>query len=159
MIPIFNSNVSIIGNKVGVDKTGLVDLGNGRQGVHFNDGTNITVGGSSLAERNIISGNGSEGIGIEGLVNDVASADLKIINNYIGVNINGDAAIANDNYGISRWFSTASALIQDNIIAGNNSGGIYTLDAGTRPMKVRLSVTILGWMRQGKAVFRITVQV
>ncbi len=124
------SNVSIIGNKVGVDKTGLVDLGNGRQGVHFNDGTNITVGGSSLAERNIISGNGSEGIGTEGLVNDVASADLKIINNYIGVNINGDAAIANDNYGISRWFSTASALIQDNIIAGNNSGGIYTLDAG-----------------------------
>lgn len=51
------SNV-IIGNMIGVDPTGMLPWGNGGAGIRVDNTTNITIGGTTAADRNIISANG-----------------------------------------------------------------------------------------------------
>ena len=59
-----SSNNLIQGNFIGTDVSGTADLGNGRVGVLISaEATNNTVGGTSDAARNVISGN--EDIGIQ----------------------------------------------------------------------------------------------
>lgn len=76
---------TIAGNYIGTDVTGLLAAGN-IYGVSIASGaSNNTIGGASLASRNIISGNSIIGVLIDG------ATGISIGNNWIGVNAFGIA--------------------------------------------------------------------
>ncbi|MCB0037405.1 MAG: hypothetical protein KDE51_25410, partial [Anaerolineales bacterium] len=78
------------GNFVGMKANG--SDGNGKTGVRINFGASYNIiGGTDFADRNIISGNGFEGLDIQG--DDVVHNH--IINNYIGVKQDGRTALQN----------------------------------------------------------------
>ncbi len=84
------ANNLIEGNFIGTDVTGTLDLGNG-VGVGIGDAQNNTVGGTTPAARNLISGN-MEGITVVG---ETATGNV-VVGNYIGTDITGTAAVPND---------------------------------------------------------------
>ena len=53
-----DGGVTIAGNFIGTDVSGLIDLGNGGNGVLLNDETDDTIGGEDAGSRDLISGNG-----------------------------------------------------------------------------------------------------
>jgi hypothetical protein len=81
-ISIVNSeDDQILGNFIGTDVTGTVDLGNAGMGVDIDLSSNVTVGGPVPAHRNVISGNGQGGVSDFGVTDTV-------INNLIGFSKN-----------------------------------------------------------------------
>jgi hypothetical protein len=82
------------GNYIGVDATGTLDRGNDQEGIDLELAGNNQIGGPTAGERNIISGNGSDGIEIDG-------GDFnRVWGNYIGTDVTGTLIIPNDRDGI-----------------------------------------------------------
>ena len=69
---------------IGTDATGTMDLGNAANGVRLLSSNN-TIGGTTAAARNVISGNDVAGVLIQGGSNNVVEG------NYIGTDVNGTA--------------------------------------------------------------------
>jgi hypothetical protein len=80
---------TIAGDAIGTDVTGTRALGNGQDGVVVLAPGN-TIGGATFAARNLISGNGLDGV----VVAEGSSSNL-IAGNYIGTNAAGTAALGN----------------------------------------------------------------
>ena len=100
----------IIGNYIGTDFTGNVDLGNTVEGIAILDANN-TIGGTATGAGNVVSGNGTSGIRfISGSTGNVVQG------NYIGTNAAGTADLGNTNYGI--WVDGST----NNTIGGTSSG-------------------------------------
>ena len=121
----------IIGNFIGTDATGTVNLGNGWNGIFIGSGAQDNIiGGSNPGERNIISGNGA-GIGINN------SQQNTIIGNYIGTDITGTEDLGNSGIGISISNGAQNNTIggsnpgEGNLISGNNGGGVSISDSST----------------------------
>ncbi|MBC8422446.1 MAG: right-handed parallel beta-helix repeat-containing protein, partial [Chloroflexi bacterium] len=106
---------TVSGNYIGTDVSGMIALGNYLDGVSIGGQYN-RVGGTTPDERNLISGNGDDGIELSG-------ANHLVVGNYIGTNISGTAAISNGYEGI-RIQDAHSCTIQDNLLSGNVSNGI-----------------------------------
>lgn len=107
------ANITIKGNYIGTDYTGTQDLEQSEHGVQFSDSaSNITLGGNNFSARNLISGN-NRGVNVE-----AGSDNINIINNYIGVSVDGTASLGNTAAGIS--MAGSSGLIAYNVI-GNNA--------------------------------------
>ncbi|HYB97660.1 MAG TPA: Calx-beta domain-containing protein [Candidatus Limnocylindrales bacterium] len=107
-------------NYIGLDSTGAGGAGNTGTGIAV-DGSFGTVGGSTAADRNVISGNGGNGmtIGANATSND-------ILGNYFGTNPAGTAAIGNGSYAI-RSFGAGNSIGSNaagggNLISGNARG-------------------------------------
>lgn len=83
-------NNVIAGNYIGVNSAGTSALGNGIDGIGMITANN-TIGGTSASDRNIISGNNANGIGIT----NQAAKQNTIIGNYVGTDKNGTYALAN----------------------------------------------------------------
>jgi hypothetical protein len=130
------------GNYVGTDVTGLHALANlGGIGLGGN-ATNNTIGGTSPAARNVISGNNQgDAIGIH--IGDGASGNT-IEGNYIGTDVTGEVAIGNGDGIILKEGSNnivgGSAPGAGNVISGNTdrgvvlgdlAGGIHTVTQNT----------------------------
>ena len=114
-----NAGADVIqGNLIGTDVSGTGALGNGTIGLALVVTGNETVGGTTAAARNIISGNGSHGILIAGNTN----AGDTIEGNFVGIGANG-AALGNGGDGILLE-TTGGGLIpaHDNIIGGTALG-------------------------------------
>lgn len=116
------SNNLVQGNYIGVNAAGTAALPNDSGIVFFNNAPNNTVGGSTAAHRNVISGNRSNGVLID------SSNSTVVQGNFIGTNAAGDAAISNQIENI-RISSGANTLI----------GGL-TATPGTAPGNVVLSI-------------------
>ncbi|HEY7090447.1 MAG TPA: hypothetical protein VH518_20285 [Tepidisphaeraceae bacterium] len=125
------SNV-IQGNLIGTDRTGMAALPNKSHGVYILSSANNLIGGTDTGARNIISGNGVNGIDI-----DLSSSFAVIQGNYIGVNITGTAALANVNDGIFLGATSGDATIggptpgAGNVISGNGDTGVLLSPAPT----------------------------
>jgi hypothetical protein len=78
----------IQGNYLGTDVTGTVALGNNR-GIQIH-APNNTIGGTTVAARNVVSGNIQAGITIEG-----AGNGNTVRGNFIGTDRTGTAPLAN----------------------------------------------------------------
>lgn len=136
------TNTSILGNYIGVSSGGTLDVGNGT-GVRVVDGSNnTTIGGTGGAERNVLSGN------VYGITVDGSNVD--IVNNLIGVNATGTAAIGNS-YGIQVWENATNVVIggglvsEGNVISGNSSHGIYNDEVdGTVILNNKIGVALNG---------------
>ncbi len=124
----------VLGNYIGLDAGGALDRGNTGDGegieIELADGN--TIGGTSADARNVISGNASDGIEIDG-------SDLNIIQgNYIGTDYTGSIAIPNDRDGIDINANGANgstgniiggtAVGAGNLISGNTLNGIELRD-------------------------------
>jgi uncharacterized repeat protein (TIGR01451 family) len=89
----FNNNV-VQGNFIGTDASGTAALGNTLDGVFiFDNASNNTIGGTAAGARNVISGNGNNGVAISGPGNQVQG-------NFIGTDVNGTAALGNSGDGV-----------------------------------------------------------
>ncbi len=115
------SNV-ITGNFIGTNATGTSALGNG-VGVIFNSGSNNTVGGTTPATRNVISGNMGTGVDLSTTDTDI---DNVVEGNYIGVNASGTAALGNGDRGVfvKGSHNTVGGVTVEarNIISANGRG-------------------------------------
>lgn len=104
------SNTVVEGNYIGTDASGTKDLGN-MVGVYVTeDSDNVTIGGTTPAARNIISGNDVNGIVLEG------GTANKVQGNYIGTDKNGTADLGNGQGGVYIYNSS------DNLIGGTTAG-------------------------------------
>ncbi len=132
-----SNNHSITGNKIGTDVTGTLDLGNSHAGIRIENGpANIIVGGTLSSQANIISGNNLNGITVS------RANDTVIVGNRIGTNANGDAAVANSQYGIQISDSAKRTRVgtngngqndteERNLISGNSQYGVVIVGVGT----------------------------
>jgi hypothetical protein len=108
------------GNFIGTDLTGTGPLGNGR-GVEIINGFNNTIGGTSAAARNIVSGNQNSGINLAGLDGNLVQG------NYIGTDVSGTAALGN---GTGIFIEGSNNVVGGtdpgarNLISGNRADGI-----------------------------------
>ncbi|MDJ0497436.1 MAG: DUF5011 domain-containing protein, partial [Acidimicrobiia bacterium] len=124
------ANAAIVANHIGLDASGLIDRGNVGRGIYLGAGSGPTrVGGGEFAHRNVISGNGSNGIVI-------GSSDANtILNNFIGTDSTGNAAIENGADGIYLGGTSASNVIGQvgdfNVISGNADDGVENNATGT----------------------------
>ena len=123
-IGLWGGNNTIVGNYLGTDAGGTLDLGNGIDGVEVFSSNN-TIGGLTAADRNVISGNQDDGIDL-----DVAGTGNVIIGNYIGTDATGMADLGNSSDGIlieagstgnTIGGTTAAAR---NVISGNGEQGL-----------------------------------
>jgi len=92
------ANNKVAGNYIGTDKNGTAPLGNTGDGVHITNAPNNTVGGTTTAARNIISGNHGSGVGIEGPAatgNRVLSNSI-FANGLLSIDLGVDGPTAND---------------------------------------------------------------
>ncbi|VEP16065.1 conserved hypothetical protein [Hyella patelloides LEGE 07179] len=117
----------ITGNYIGTDATGTNALGNENEGVKIEDGaTNNIVGTGNSRDRNIISGNVGNALGLS----DRGTKGNRVEGNYIGTDINGTKAIGND-AGVSIDDGSSENIIAGNLISGNIDDGIPIADEGT----------------------------
>ena len=106
----------ILGNYIGTDVTGTLALGNVYSGIGLNDAPNNIIGGSTVAERNVISAN-RWGV----LIGNPSSTNNQILGNYIGTNAAGTVALGN-NQGVT--INAPNNSISSNVIAGNTDIGV-----------------------------------
>jgi hypothetical protein len=90
LLATLTTNNLIEGNLIGTDASGTAALANGNDGVHFDSAPANTIGGTSAAARNVISGN--TGFGVE-IAN--GSANPLVQGNFIGVDVTGAKALGN----------------------------------------------------------------
>ncbi|MET0382596.1 MAG: hypothetical protein ABW032_04150, partial [Burkholderiaceae bacterium] len=132
----------IEGNLIGTDAAGTAALGN-KTGVYVEAGASgVTIGGTSGAARNVVSGNAYDGI-----VFASTTAGSFIQGNYIGTDIGGANAVPNaagqNGAGIRIASGSAGVTIggtaagAGNVVSGNGSRGIW-IQAGANTVQGNL---------------------
>ncbi|MGD2205967.1 MAG: right-handed parallel beta-helix repeat-containing protein [Anaerolineae bacterium] len=123
----------VIGNYIGLAADGTSALGGGWNGVGISDGAAYNcIGGSTTAERNVISGNDSAGVYLWS-----GAHDNQIMGNYIGTDASGTAAVPNQYDGVGITDGSTFNVIggsnpgQGNLISGNGQYGVGIQDTGT----------------------------
>jgi CSLREA domain-containing protein len=113
------------GNFIGTDVTGSTDLGNAQHGVRVNFTPGTTIGGTTVNARNVISGNGTNGI----LLISSLTRNTLVAGNYIGTDVTGALAVPNTEDGV--FLNTASENTiggtdpdAGNLISGNGEHGV-----------------------------------
>ncbi|HJQ27060.1 MAG TPA: C25 family cysteine peptidase [Blastocatellia bacterium] len=133
-VRIFNTGTTanlVQGNIIGLDVAGTADLGNGFDGVDVGDtAASNTIGGTTAAARNIISGNNLDGIAIFG----TATQNL-VQGNFIGTDLSGTAGPGNSLQGVLISDATSNTIGGAAAGAGNvigfNGGVGVEVDSGT----------------------------
>ncbi|NND97431.1 MAG: cadherin-like domain-containing protein, partial [Pirellulaceae bacterium] len=118
------SGHTVEGNFIGTDVTGLSAAGNMADGVAIEDSRDNTVGGTSLAARNLISGN-NRGVGI---FNSPSTGNI-VQGNLVGTDAAGTADLGNTLFGIHVFGASTTtiggtATGAGNLVSGNDSRGI-----------------------------------
>lgn len=127
----------IEGNYIGTDAAGVTNLGNGGNGVDINNTADNTIGGTTPAARNVISGHGDAAVKITG----PSARRNSVQGNYIGTNANGTAAIGNLHGVIIAEGADnvigGTGVGTGNIISGNRSMGIAIYGPGMTRNRVQ----------------------
>ncbi|MHB1557348.1 MAG: beta strand repeat-containing protein, partial [Isosphaeraceae bacterium] len=116
----------IVGNLIGTDVTGTAAVADANEGIRVYSSGN-TIGGTVTGAGNVISGNSSNGIGVE-LTGASATGNL-VAGNLVGTNAAGTAAVPNgvgiqtDDGATGNTIGGTSAAAR-NVISGNLSTGI-----------------------------------
>ncbi len=127
-------------NKIGTSASGTAANGNLAAGVQITNADTNLVGGSALADRNIISANGT-GIDIRHDPSAPASNGNSVVGNYIGTDVTGATALANGlginiasganivggTFGVTPGGPCTGAC---NLISANANGGIIVSSGG-----------------------------
>jgi hypothetical protein len=130
-----NHNV-VIGNYVGTDSTGMARIENASSGVEIFNGSQYNrVGGTTSGERNVISGNATYGVVLNGEFN--GAQENSVVGNYIGTNAAGTGPLGNASHGVGIWNGASNNIIGGNVpdernTIAFNSGhgvGVYSPDS------------------------------
>src|SRR5947209_395709 len=106
----------LLGNIVGTDVKGTAKLGNAGDGVAIDgNATNNIVGGTTAGSRNLISGNGVNGVEIIGTG---SSSGNLVQANFIGTDVTGKVNLGNSKDGV----------LIDNSASFNTIGGSVSAD-------------------------------
>jgi hypothetical protein len=103
-------------NLIGTDITGRLAIAN-EFGVFLQDASDNMIGGLTVSERNVISGN-NFGISIT-----QPSSGNRIQNNFIGTAIDGTSALGNQAIGVILWLDSSNAAQSNNNTIGATSIG------------------------------------
>jgi hypothetical protein len=131
-----NNNV-IAGNYLGISADGTTTRRNRGAGIHLSNAVNNVIGGTTVADRNVISGNSQFGIRIAGPAGGFQGN--QILGNYIGLNPSGTAILAND-YGIEITNAPANiigSISAGNVLAGNSFANIRIIGSSAMMNHVR----------------------
>jgi CSLREA domain-containing protein len=148
------SDVTVQGNLIGTTPAGNAALGNGSDGINIFDAPNTVVGGTTAAARNVISGNGGDGIDISG--NGADSSQVK--GNTIGLGSNGSTDLGNVGHGIVLSSSDFSGVLtgtaiggtgagEGNLVSGNGGDGIHI--GGFRVENTTIQGNVVGLASDG----------
>ncbi|MBS1569049.1 MAG: HYR domain-containing protein, partial [Bacteroidetes bacterium] len=131
-IKIDDSDGHIIqGNWIGLNSAGTAASANGGNGIRVENSNGNLIGGTAAAARNVISGNGRQGILF------VDASNSTIAGNYIGTNANGAGAIPNADAGIRLSGASVNNTVGGtsgsaaNLLSGNDGFGIHITDNGS----------------------------
>src|SRR5205823_2177680 len=121
----------VVGCWIGVDKTGTLDQGNGGKGIMVQSPNN-TIGGTTAAERNVISGNTNAGV----FYYLAAASHNKVLGNFIGTDYTGMKAIKN-HVGVQingASYITVGGTVAGsrNVISGNEHDGVLMVTTGSK---------------------------
>ncbi|MDQ1591371.1 MAG: hypothetical protein QOG71_1998, partial [Pyrinomonadaceae bacterium] len=125
------NNNAVRGNYIGTDATGTTAVPNSITGITLGGGAqNNTVGGSSAAERNVLSGNFSAVF-----ITGAATSGNAVRGNFIGTQADGTAALPNTAYGVIISGASNNTIGgafpgEGNLIANNGAGGLV-VNSGT----------------------------
>ncbi len=120
----------VTGNTIGLDVTGTFALANGSAGLRVLSAGNV-IGGHTAALRNVIAGNGSDGVQVVG-----ASATGNLLQgNHIGVDAAGTAVVPNGSAGVRLQADASGNTVggagAGNLIRGNKGPGVVLTGAGS----------------------------
>ncbi len=125
-IALFGAGAVITGDYLGTDPTGTTALPNG-SGLYVSSSTN-TIGGTTTAATNVISGNSGDGV-------DIFDSGNLVEGNFIGAKFGGTVALANAGDGIYIAGATntigGTTTAAANVISGNSYYGVDIEGAGT----------------------------
>jgi len=167
------TNHLVQGNLIGTDASGGNAIPGQERGIETLGVTsNILIGGTTAASRNVVSGNDIYGIRFRG------SGPGKVASgNYCGTNPAGDAPVPNGSYGIEveatdvlvggtaegagnlasgnglngiLIFQATGAVVQGNLV-GTDATGTFAIGNGTDGIVVGANGTIVGGINQGEA--------
>jgi hypothetical protein len=126
------TNNIVYNNLVGISADGRRRVGNRMHGIDMNYGASSNIiGGTSAGQRNVVSGNGLQGIEVSHAGN---TANNKIVGNFVGTDVSGNASATytrNLGWGIQLKDRVRNNSVARNIIANNNRGGIILDNFGT----------------------------
>jgi hypothetical protein len=146
-IQIFGSSATsnvVEGNYIGTDITGSVALANGTlsnggDGILVNSkASKNTIGGTTAADRNLVSGNIYTGIQIA----DKGTTTNLVEGNYVGTDVNSTSALANAgdgilvNNGATNTTIGGTAAADRNLVSGNSGIGVQVDGTGTKNNRV-----------------------
>ena len=130
------------GNRIGTNAAGTADLGNSLSGVEIGSGASSnTIGGTTVAARNIISGNNQHGVYLLGS----GTTGNMVRGNYVGTTVNGTTALGNMLAGV-RLVGVSSNSIggtasgAGNRIGFNGQNGVRVTGLGTANLILRNSI-------------------
>jgi CSLREA domain-containing protein len=131
------NNNRIEGNFVGINAAGTAKLANVRDGIAITitqGSAANTIGGATTDKRNIISGNGRNGIAIGirlidpntgQLLPGTGGTGITIQNNFIGTDVTGNTCLGNTQDGVFIDADSTTNTISDNLIACNGRNGAF----------------------------------
>jgi putative surface-exposed virulence protein len=129
---------TVCGNYIGTDKDGAAGLGNTFFGIQIAGGPqNNVIGGDTEGERNVISGNGMQGIRIHD------SRGNTISGNYIGIAADGTSDRGNGTDGVEIGSGAQNNTVggdapgERNVISGNDMSGVEIRGSGTTGNTIR----------------------
>lgn len=125
---------TIQGNYIGVSASGAAAVPNRESGVFIWGGaSNNWIGVGGVPGRNVISGNGGDGV----VISDTGTQNNLVAGNYIGTDASGTKALGNASHGINIWGSASANIVggwspsERNIISANGGDGVIISNAGT----------------------------
>jgi hypothetical protein len=120
----------IVGNYIGVKQDGATVLANGADGVDIEQGPQHNwLGGPTPYERNVISGNDSDGIEIS---HGSWTQFNSVVGNYFGLDATGTKAVPNEDNGISFEDTVDQNEAYGNVVSGNLQSGFRFYVLATR---------------------------
>ena len=134
-VAIVGSNGNIVaGNFIGTNAAGSGAVPNSFAGVQiFGGGQLNTIGGTTVAARNIISGNTNQGVAMSG----TGTSNNSVVGNYLGLNAAGTAALPNAYGGVQIFGGATNNSIggtvagAGNVISGNSAQGVAITNTGS----------------------------
>ncbi len=119
----------LAGNLIGINAAGDAEVAN-KDGVWIDGGASSnTIGGAAAVARNVISGNASNGVRLNGSGDN----DNTIDGNYIGTDVTGEFGVGNGVYGVQVYGSGTSGYDWNNVIGVPGAGNVIS-DNGFAPM-------------------------
>ena len=116
------------GDFIGTNSGGTSAIPNGDYGVDLQaSAVGNSIGGSSTADRDVISGN--DGYGVD--ITDPGTYGNWVQNDFIGTNGTGSSALPNESSGVAIRSGATSNEIFNDVISANASNGVLITDTGT----------------------------